>query len=254
MEVASHTQQLESLLPLIQATRSSLPALIASLSTSTSSPGPPLDLATLYRLASTQCEQSIKSLTERLQTLESVLDQAEASYEQNPVEVAVADHPKRDAWQEVGDVLAGTTDSKAKKAGVPFQPTCEPPTTNEQLVEFLNRWETLHPRVKLSLEIHPTEVDVAELELVLRGVMRVALVLRWQDIDEPGAQTLVVELAACSALKERNPLYRPSQFSLFQDLTNSTMSLIDKSVTRSGPSTSNFEEVLTFLSDPPLPF
>lgn len=42
----------------------------------------------------------------------------------------------------------------------------------------------------------------------------------------------------------QNPLYRPSQFTLFQDLTNSTMNLIDKSLSRPEERVSNLEEVL----------
>ncbi|GAA6014108.1 hypothetical protein JCM11491_004107 [Sporobolomyces phaffii] len=247
MDHAVQIRQLESVLPLIKSARESLPSLVSSIARPAPT-SPHLDLATLYRLASAHCEHSIAALGEALHAIEQTLAHAELSFATDPKDVVLGDSRDRNPWERVGDILQGST-TASRASSKPFEPTSEPPHTTEQLEHFLKTWAAHHPRV--TLELLPrsgTEGDVERINLTLKGVMKATLVIRW----ERGAA--VVQLAACSSLKENNPLYRPSRFTLFQDLTNSCMNLIDKSRSRSGETTSNLEEVLTFLSNPPLPF
>ncbi|GAA5903618.1 uncharacterized protein JCM6883_005059 [Sporobolomyces salmoneus] len=247
MDYATQIQQLESLLPLISSTRSSLPSLVSSLSPST--PSPHLDLSTLYRLASTQCEASIKTLVDRVQAIEKTLDQAEQSFRKESNGVVVREKKEKDPFERVGEILGGSQGVGAKEKRQ-FQPKLKAPKTREQLEEFLKTWETNQSNVKLRPQPRQgQEEDVESVEMTLKGVMKVVLILKWEESD-----LVMVEFAACSSLKENNPVYRPSRFSLFQELTNSVMSLIDKSLSRPGERVSNLEEALTFLSNPPLPF
>ncbi|GAA5995220.1 hypothetical protein JCM5350_005807 [Sporobolomyces pararoseus] len=253
MDYTTQIQQLESLLPLIESTRSSLPSLVSSLSPPTTSPHSPLDLATLYKLASTQCQQTINLLSEQLEKVETTLDLAEESFkkDQNGVVVVKQGVKDKDPWQRIGETLTGTSRTRSKGNQV-FEPRLEAPKSKQELVQFLKTWETSHPRVTFD-PVRGTEGGNEEqettIEVKLKGVMRAVIVVRWEN-----SSLAMVELAACFSLKENNTLYRPSRFSLFQELTNSLMSLIDKSQSRPGDQTSNLEEVLTFLSNPPLPF
>ncbi|GAA5949330.1 hypothetical protein JCM3765_003373 [Sporobolomyces pararoseus] len=249
MDYTTQIHQLESLLPLIQSTRSSLPSLVSSLSPPTPSPHA-LDLATLYRLASTRCEQSIKSLSEQLEKVEKTLDLAEESFKKDQKGVVVKELGKdKDPWQRIGEILAGSNRTGSKGNQV-FEPRLQAPKSRQELVQFLKTWETNHSRVTLDLKRGAEgDNDAETIEMRLKGVMRAIIVVRWEN-----SSLAMVELAACFSLKENNPLYRPSRFSLFQELTNSVMSLIDKSQARTGDRISNVEEILTFLSNPPLPF
>ncbi|GAA5972170.1 hypothetical protein JCM21900_003693 [Sporobolomyces salmonicolor] len=247
---------LDSLLAALSRTRASIPALLRTFAELPSSPA--VDRPTLYRSAAQECSSSIRSLAEALDNLEPVLQAAEASERDDPAGVVVRKRERtgRQTWEHVAEILGGRV--VAGKVGGTQKGAYEnqllPPTSREELVDFVRRWESARPRVKVRVLPNHDE-DVAELQLVLKGVMRATLVLHWADRDdgEPG-RTPQVELIACFGLKEEKPPYLPSQFTLFQSISNSAMDIIDRALRRQDHATSNLEETLAFLSDPPLPF
>ncbi|GAA5829010.1 hypothetical protein JCM3766R1_003902 [Sporobolomyces carnicolor] len=245
---AAQIRELESCLPLIEAARTSVPSLVASVSPSPSSAPAHLDLATVYRLASTECELAIKSLSDRLEAIEATLVRAEHSLELDPNGIVPPARHDPSPFERIGDLLGPARGIMSDQA---FHPLLDPPKSSAELDTFLATWHANHPTVRLARrrrrDGHPDNVE--HVDMTLRGVLKATIVARW---EEP--TLAMVEIAACSSLKEDNPLYRPSRYSLFQELTNSVMSIIDKSLTRPEERTSNLEEVLTFLSNPPLPF
>lgn len=197
MDYSTEIQQLESLLPLIRSTRSSLPSVVSSLSPSTRSPH--LDLATLYRLASTQCETSVRTLGERLQAIEATLDQAEQSYERDSNGVVLRETTDKDPWERVGEIL-GATRGGGSNDSKPFQARLEAPKTTEELDQFLKTWQTNHPRVRFDSQARQRGGDTERIEMRLKGVMRASIVVRWAEGQ--GSNCASVELIACSSLKE----------------------------------------------------
>ncbi|GAA5901842.1 hypothetical protein JCM5296_002087 [Sporobolomyces johnsonii] len=247
---------LDSLLATLARTRSSIPSLLRTFADLASSPA--LDRPTIYRAASQECSNSIRLLAEELDNLEPILHAAEASEKDDPAGIVVSKRERtaRQAWDQLAELLDGRGHKgKAKEQhNEAYQNQLEPPTSSEELVDFVKRWEIAHPRVKVRV-LPNTDENVDELQLVLKGVMRATLVLRWAERDdgEP-SRSAQVELVSCCSLKEEKPPYLPSQFTLFQSISNSAMDIIDRALRRPGNATSNLEEILAFLSDPPLPF
>lgn len=200
MDYAIQIEQLTALLPLIQQSRTSLPSLITTISPNSQSPLQPLDLASLYRSASIQCEQSLKLLDERLKELEPVLREAEKSYEKDSNGIVLRQKVERNRWEQVGDVL-GTSNGTTRNERKAFKVTREPPKTREQLAKFLREWESSHPRVRIRSAGSEDE-DTEQVEMVVRGLMRVKLVLRWEEAEEGEGKTATVEITACFSLKE----------------------------------------------------
>jgi len=129
-----------------------------------------------------------------------MLREAEKSYEQDSKGIVLKEKVQRNQWEMVGDTL-GAGKETIGKVGKIFKPSLEAPRTREQLVKFIEEWETSHPRVGLRL-IERQEEDTERTEMVVRGLMRVILVLRWEDEDEGEGKLAMVEIAACTSLKE----------------------------------------------------
>ncbi|BGP19216.1 hypothetical protein JCM10213v2_007303 [Rhodosporidiobolus nylandii] len=225
---------LHALLDLIDRCRSSLPATVAASLAAVASPA---DRAQQYRTTSNECWATIRSLGEQFDALEPVLSAAEASGALSPNGVVVLPRERKagNAWEQLGAVLGGSEGGRGGagskgKAKEPFKRQFEPPTSPEELADFVQKWEATRPRVRLKLVGTGSEAEPREMRVTLRGVMRATV----------------------------KPPYLPSQFSLFQTLTNSAMLLVDRARIRraraDGECESIVEEVLTFLSDPPLPF
>ncbi|GAA6061560.1 hypothetical protein JCM10212_001092 [Sporobolomyces blumeae] len=285
MDTSVQLAQLRALLPLVDQTRLALPRVVssvshpaASLSTSTSASAAtpaaaPITAlaATDYRAASAHCAASIQLLVEHLEAVDDVLDRARASFERDSSGVdldfeqrerVVVDEEPTNVWHAVGEILGnegdGAAESNSREAS--SRPTGgqlpSPPASKRELVEYLERWESSHARVRARTR-PTTEADGQHVEVVVKGVMRSNLVVRWEERAQQkgeGSKVAMVEWVSCLSIKENNPLHRPSQFTLFQNLTNSAMNLVDRSRQRSPELVSNLEEILTFVSDPPLPF
>ncbi|GAA5947712.1 hypothetical protein JCM10213_002087 [Rhodosporidiobolus nylandii] len=252
---------LHALLDLIDRCRSSLPATVAASLAAVASPA---DRAQQYRTTSNECWATIRSLGEQFDALEPVLSAAEASGALSPNGVVVLPRERKagNAWEQLGAVLGGSEGGRGGagskgKAKEPFKRQFEPPTSPEELADFVQKWEATRPRVRLKLVGTGSEAEPREMRVTLRGVMRATVVLRWQE-GADGRRAIGVDLVNCCGLSESKPPYLPSQFSLFQTLTNSAMLLVDRARIRraraDGECESIVEEVLTFLSDPPLPF
>ncbi|GAA5988889.1 hypothetical protein JCM10908_006212 [Rhodotorula pacifica] len=278
---------LESILSTLERTRASLPSLIRTVL-----PSPPTqDLAQLqstaaadravqYRAASSECNSAIRALSDQLEAIEPILSEADQSAEKDQSDIlvrpstAAARRRARAAgkgdtngasWDKVGEILAaggGASSTRATSSGrgrsVAFEVQHPVPSSPAQLNDLLATWSTSHPRVRVQITRTRTraaqEEQPVELGLTLRGVMRARIALRWEE--DSGCEA---EYVACYSLKEdEKPLYVDSQFSLFRSLSNRAMAIIDqRRRARAGTAVEpvhSLEEVLAFLSDPPLPF
>ncbi|GAA5821743.1 hypothetical protein JCM11251_001002 [Rhodosporidiobolus azoricus] len=253
---------LQAALTSLDRTRASLPSLLASSLSGPSSSSD--DRAQAYRTASNECWASIKALVEQLDAIEPVLQAAEASEAKDAKGVGVKPREKRveNPWERVGGILsdggASSSGAGAKgKAREPFRPQFDPPSEPEELQDLVQKWEEQHPRVKIRLVGAEAGKEAREMRFTLRGVMKTVVVLRWEDREDGLGREVGVDLVACFSLKEDKPPHLPSQFSLFQSLTNAAMLLVDRARLRrakDGGGEYAVEEVLAFLSDPPLPF
>ncbi|GAA5901001.1 hypothetical protein JCM6882_005998 [Rhodosporidiobolus microsporus] len=253
---------LHSILTTLDRTRASLPSLLASSLSGPSST--PDDRAQAYRTASHECWASIKALAEQLDAIEPVLQAAEASEAADARGVVVKPRERKveNAWEQLGAILSDKGGVAAGaggkgKAKAPFQPQFDPPSEPEELEDLVRKWEEAHPRVRVHVVGAEDGKEASELRVTVRGVLRAVVVLRWEDREDGLGREVGVDLVSCYSLKEEKPPHLPSQYSLFQSLTNSAMLSIDRSRTRrarEGGGEYAVEEVLAFLSDPPLPF
>ncbi|GAA6038318.1 hypothetical protein JCM8097_003941 [Rhodosporidiobolus ruineniae] len=251
---------LQSLLASLDRTRSSLPSLLtASLHLPAASPS---DRAQLYRTASTECTAALRALSDALQSAQPVLDAAEASDKRDSSGVVVRPREKRregNAWETVATVLGesrvqGNGKGKSRE---PFKPQFDPPTSLAEVAVLVRRWGEQHPRVQLQLVGAAERGGPREVRVRVRGLMQAVVALRWEKRREGEERVCVPELVVCHSLKEKKPPHLPSQFTLFQQLTNTSMALVDRQralrAAGKGGETA-LEEVLAFLSNPPLPF
>lgn len=129
-----------------------------------------------------------------------MLREAEKSYEKDSNGIVLRQKVERNRWEQVGDVL-GTSNGTTRNERKAFKVTREPPKTREQLAKFLREWESSHPRVRIRSAGSEDE-DTEQVEMVVRGLMRVKLVLRWEEAEEGEGKTATVEITACFSLKE----------------------------------------------------
>jgi len=235
--------QLEALLVTLHRTRSSLPALLAAVSTSAAHS--PHDRTALYRAASTECTTAVRALGDRLDHLEGVLAAADHSANRDqsgivlrsakvappapqpePVQPARAE---KKPWVALGDILHGgadattttpptpTSTAKGKgKARAPYTPQLDPPTSPAALGALARTWEAQHARVRV--RVGGDEKGLARrprrLEVVLDGVLRAAVGLRWEARGDGAREGEVCEVdwVVCHGLAEevRPPSSSPS--------------------------------------------
>ncbi|GAA5904981.1 hypothetical protein JCM8208_007650 [Rhodotorula glutinis] len=278
MSAPQHLTQLESLLVTLSRTRSSLPALLAAVSTSHAAS--PHDRTTVYRAASTECSSAVRALGDELDALEQVLRDAEDSASRDSTGIVVvrsskrpraapatppappraAEHADEKPWVALGEILHGGVDattttptaaaSRKGKARAPYTPQLDPPTSPDELVALAHTWEAQYPRVRVRVGEKGRGGRARKLEVVLEGVMRATVGLRWEG------EACEADWVTCHGLAEDKPPFLPSQFSLFQSLTDDATDLVDQARARraQGEAATSVEEVLAFLSDPPLPF
>ncbi|GAA5847134.1 hypothetical protein JCM9279_002702 [Rhodotorula babjevae] len=277
---------LTALLATLSRTRASLPALLTAVSTSAAHS--PHDRTALYRAASTECSTAVRALADHLDKLEAVLQHAEDSASRDPAGIVVrakqpqhapppppppaAEHDEKKPWAALGDILLGgveattptsPTTTAEGKARAPYTPQLGPPTSPDSLVALARTWEEQHPRVRVRVgqSGRGRGARPRRLEVVLEGVMRAAVGLRWEERAGDGGEEGEVceaDWVACHGLAEDRAPFLPSQYSLFQSLTNDATELVDRARVRRAAGQSaagaSVEEVLAFLSDPPLPF
>lgn len=140
-----------------------------------------------------------------------MLREAEKSYEQDSKGIVLKEKVQRNQWEMVGDTL-GAGKETIGKVGKTFKPSLEAPRTREQLAKFLEKWETSNSRVKLRL-MEEQEEGTEQIEMVVRGLMRVKLVLRWEDEHEGQGKLAMVAIAACTSLKENVSRHYPQPVS-----------------------------------------
>ncbi|BGO94387.1 hypothetical protein NBRC10512_002085 [Rhodotorula toruloides] len=256
-----HLAQLSSALSTLTRTRQAIPSLVASVS----APLAPLDRANLYRSASAECHAAIKQLAEELNRLEDVLKVAEESERKDPQGIVVRPVSKReqptavkgaDPWQRVGEILggaAGSADAKGK-GRQSYRPRFDVPSSPQALADLARRWQAEYPRVRIEL-VGTANAEQRQMTVTLRGVLRAVVKLRWEG-REQDLRACETDWVCVYSLKEDRPPYLPSCFSLFQSLTNDATDIIDRCRQRraEGERVASVEELLAFLSDPPLPF
>ncbi|SCV73377.1 BQ2448_7303 [Microbotryum intermedium] len=147
--------------------------------------------------------------------------------------------------------------------------TFAPPKDRHELQAILQGWKVRQGDKVLECEIVEPgsgidqDPETTEIKVVLRAVMKAYVSIHWETSTTSGGEdgTIAspqVERVACFGLNETKSSYLASQFVLFQNLTRTAMELIEQA--RSSPiepasgSQSDLEQVLTFLTDPPLPF
>ncbi|GAA6054433.1 hypothetical protein JCM3770_007214 [Rhodotorula araucariae] len=265
---ASSEQKIASLTALLAAlsrTRSSLPTLLSAVSSSAS--GSLADRTQIYRAASAECSTAVRTLGAQLEALEDVLRAAEASEQRDstgivvrPLAPARVERKAFDAgkpWAELGDILAGGAESRYRKGKgrEVFTPQLDPPASAQDLADFALKWQERYPRVRVQV-VGGTALEPRELRVVLSGVLRASIALRWEDRHGGGGRTCDADFVICHGLMEDKPAYLPSQFTLFTSLTNDAMNIVNRCRARkaAGKAAASVEEVLAFLSAPPLPF
>ncbi|KAL8276199.1 hypothetical protein RQP46_011411 [Phenoliferia psychrophenolica] len=252
---------LRSVLSTLDRTQGSLPSLLRSFAVPTTSSS---ERASIYRERANEAWSSIKALSDDLAGVQAILDRCDASEQLDQVGIVVKPREVSAGaqWARLADVLGGGTASAShkgkEKATDAFVPQLGSPATPHELAELVRRWSEDHPRVTVELDSKDGGgKEQSELRITLRGTMRAVAMLHWSDWDG-GGRCVLVERVACFGLKEEGKSsYLQSQHSLFQSISGSAMELISRSLRRletADTPTSNVEEVLSFLSNPPLPF
>ncbi|ORY77561.1 hypothetical protein BCR35DRAFT_305293 [Leucosporidium creatinivorum] len=257
-QLQSQISSLHSLLTTLTQTRTSLPSLLRSFSHSPSTT--PTDRASIYRTASHSGEE--------LEGLESVLAGAEESERRDSKGIRIKQREVqaeggKDVWEKLQEVLGGGSkvQDKGKGKGREYHSSMGEVTSVQELRTLVGRWEVeSNGRVKVEV-LGGEGREPHQLVLLLKGVMRCVLSLEWEG-DEGMSRCCMVERVACFGLKEEKAPYLPSQYSLFNGVTAAAMEVVEKGLMRRERQAekgekeegSNLEELLAFLSDPPLPF
>lgn len=213
---------LSSILNSLDQARSSLPTLLRSFSHPAASGQ---ERAHAYSSYSSQASNSINQLGAALAAAEQLLEQAEDSELVNGLDGVVLRPRERqdNGWGRLARLMQGqVSDPKGKGKGRDWTNLVLPmggPDDAGQLAEQLQQWREAHPRLtKLEL----VEVG-SEVELVLQGVMRAVLMLRWTEHASAEGDSVAadgmrrrcqVERVACFGLRE--DVSEPSRLCLTQ--------------------------------------
>ncbi|KWU43932.1 hypothetical protein RHOSPDRAFT_34553 [Rhodotorula sp. JG-1b] len=248
--------QLQLLLSAVHRTRTALPRLVSTLTSPSAA-----DRTTLYRTAHQECHAAIAALQDQLDLNAHSLEHADQVAREDPPVDPLPPRPRprtstpHASWDQVQDILQTTTTTKQRRIGTTSSPQQLPvPTSPADLDALLKAITThYHPRVHVHIRTtghHPPPLPPRQLEFTLRGVLRARIELRWAD---DGCQA---DYVTCHSLMEDpKPSHVDSQFALFRSLSNEAINIIDQSRrSRRTAAVRSLEEVLVFLSDPPLPF
>ncbi|KDE05226.1 hypothetical protein MVLG_04362 [Microbotryum lychnidis-dioicae p1A1 Lamole] len=184
---------------------------------------------------------------------------------------ALAQHKRQkrlQQQQQIGKRFGTLSHSRSSRRTYPHEPaTFAPPQNRHQLHAILQEWKVRHADNVLQCEIDQSGIDFApettEIKFVLRSVMKAYISIHWQTptkSDDQGDPIAIpqVERVACFGLNETKSSYLASQYVLFQNLTRTAMGLIEGTRSTFGEPVSgtqtDLEQVLTFLTNPPLPF
>lgn len=190
--------QLQLLLSAVHRTRSALPRLVSTLSSSSGG-----DRTTLYRTAHQECHAAIAALQDQLDLNAQSLEHADhVALEEPPVDpLPPRPRPRTStthaSWDQVQDILQTTTTTTKQRPRIgttysPQQQQLPVPTTQADLDALLKAITThYHPRVHVHIR------TPRQLEFTLRGVLRARIELRWEDDD--GCQA---DYVACYSLME----------------------------------------------------
>lgn len=108
----------------------------------------------------------------------------------------------REGWERLSEVLNGEFDAhngsnkKIKGKQKAFVGTLGDVGGTNGLVDWLERWKTTHLRCTLETRGGEGGKEPREIRIVLRGVMRIVLMLHWNN------GTIQVDRVACFGLKE----------------------------------------------------
>lgn len=110
----------------------------------------------------------------------------------------------RDGWERLAEVLNGElavdayngNTKKRKGKQKAFVGTLGDIEGANGLVDWLGRWKVTHPRCTIETRGGEGGKEHREIRMVLRGVMRIVLMLHWHN------GTIQVDRVACFGLKE----------------------------------------------------
>lgn len=192
--------QLTVLLSAVHRTRTALPRLVSTL-TSSSSSSSGGDRTSLYRTAHQECHAAITQLQDQLDLNALTLQHADQlAREHPPVDPLLLLPPPRPAssthapWDKVGHILQTTTTNTKQPRRRSPPPPIPVPTTPADL-EALIKAITEHYNAR----VHIRSIGSRQLEFTLRGVMRARISLRWEDDDDSACQA---DYVTCYSLME----------------------------------------------------
>ena len=203
--------QLQLLLSAVHRTRTALPRLVSTVTSSSSSTAG--DRTTLYRTAHQECHAAITALQDQLDLNAHALDE-HADHPVDPLHLPPPSRrlvPTAASWDQVRDILQTTsTTPKQGRRRSPHPPPPLPIPTTPANLEALIKAITQHYYDPRRVHIRTTgRVPPRQLELTLRGVLRAHISLRWEEED--GAGGCQADYVTCYSLMEDvRPLARSS--------------------------------------------
>ncbi|KAK4046753.1 hypothetical protein OIV83_005858 [Microbotryomycetes sp. JL201] len=251
--------QLDRVLAAVERARASVPQLLRSFTTPAATP---LDHANIYRQASTEAWTSVRVLGEQVDAAQTIVAETQQSEQQDATGIVVRQKQVNGqdghGWNTLAALMARAETGNALHQRPTVRMMGDGPTTVQELDEFIQKWHDKHPRVKLQLEGAENDRIATRIKLLLKGTMKAVIMLHHpvaSKSDQP--RFVLAERVACFGIKEDKPLYLPSQFSAFNQVTKTAMETIERDRLQQhvqGKPHSNLEAILTLLSDPPLPF
>lgn len=244
--------QLNVLLSAVHRTRTALPRLVSTVSSSSSSG----DRTALYRTAHQECHAAITALQDQLDQNARTLDHADQLVSLDPLPLPPPPPPPpiptsnpTASWDQVQDILqtAKTKHRHHHRYPPPPPQTQLPiPTTPADLDALLKAITThYHPRVRIR------SIGSRQLEFTLRGVLRARISLRWEE-DEDDHTGCQADYVACYSLIEdvrsafilylRGRLTDPPLHSRSRNLAMSIRNSPSSAPSRIRPSTSSIRD------------
>lgn len=193
---ATQRSQLESVLQLVDQTRTQLPTLLRTFAIpSTSS-----ELASIWTERSNAAAESLRRLKTGLESIDGIVVQARESERRDGTGIIVTPRERQD--NVLGGLNAVLGDRKQAKTHELNQVEVR---TRAELEETLQKWNLTHARVTCTL------IREEEVAFELKGIMKCTLMLN-RGNDE--LRSIQVERVACFGLKEQVRLWYSSRSSI----------------------------------------